>query len=64
MEQRGEKRQYQDETKEISSGTHHSEDGVHTHNTSNEDEEGIRRRGGESSTQTLSRLYRLSVIMV
>jgi hypothetical protein len=42
VEQRGEKRQHQDETKEISSGIHHSEDGLHTHNISNEDNEGLR----------------------
>jgi hypothetical protein len=41
-EQRGEKRRHQEETKEISSGIHRSDDGVDTHNTNDEDDEGPR----------------------
>jgi hypothetical protein len=39
---RGEKRQNQDETEEIRGGIYHSEDGIHTHNTKNEDDKGPR----------------------
>jgi hypothetical protein len=39
-EQQGEKRRHQEETKEISSGIHQSEDAVDTHNTNDEDNEG------------------------
>jgi hypothetical protein len=41
-EQRREKRRHQEEAKEVSSGTHQSKDGAHTHDTNGQDDEGPR----------------------
>jgi len=41
-EPRGEKRQHQDEAKEISSNVHNSEGGDHSHDTNDEDDEDLR----------------------